>query len=79
MPKGATKKRSSEQNIGKPPRIVGTPDYIAPEVINGISISNRTIDWWSLGVILYEFLVGFPPFNESSVQDIFTNILEYKI
>jgi serine/threonine protein kinase len=48
-------------------RIVGTPDYIPPEVIKGESISNKSIDWWSLGVILYEFLVGFPPFNDSTV------------
>ena len=49
-------------------RIVGTPDYIPPEVILGRSTSNKTIDWWSVGVLLYEMLVGIPPFNDSSVQ-----------
>ncbi len=55
-------------------RIVGTPDYIAPEVINGISSNNKTLDWWSMGVIMYEFLVGLPPFNADSVELIFDNI-----
>lgn len=40
---------------------VGTPDYIAPEVLqkNGY---NKDCDWWSLGAIMYECLVGWPPF-----------------
>jgi serine/threonine protein kinase len=37
-------------DIGK---IIGTPDYIAPEIINQTSINNQSIDWWSLGVIAY--------------------------
>lgn len=60
-------------------RIVGTPDYIPPEVILGISKSNTTIDWWSLGVILYELIVGIPPFNDTTVNQIFQNILDLKI
>lgn len=46
---------------------MGTPDYIAPEIILGISSSNKGSDYWSLGVIMYEFLVGIPPFNDESV------------
>jgi len=46
---------------------VGTPDYIAPEVLaaqNGMSGYSYTcaVDWWSLGVIMYECLVGYTPF-----------------
>ena len=40
---------------------VGTPDYIAPEVF-GQSGYVETVDWWSIGVILFEMLVGYPPF-----------------
>ncbi len=40
---------------------VGTPDYIAPEVFLQKGY-NETVDWWSLGIILYEMLVGYTPF-----------------
>ena len=40
---------------------VGTPDYIAPEVF-GQNGYDETVDWWSVGVILFEMLVGYPPF-----------------
>jgi serine/threonine kinase 38 len=40
---------------------VGTPDYIAPEVFGQCGYSE-TVDWWSVGAILFEMLVGYPPF-----------------
>ncbi len=62
-------------------RIVGTPDYIAPEILNGVmgSLNNPSIDWWSLGVILFEFLIGVPPFSDETVDKIFDNILHMRI
>lgn len=40
---------------------VGTPDYIAPEVFGQYGY-DETVDWWSVGCILFEMLVGYPPF-----------------
>ena len=81
-------KTSEENNPSQKPnvkdsekrhRIVGTPDYMAPEIVTGEDCSSKAIDWWSMGVILYEFLVGIPPFNDDTVEKIFENIVKLRI
>lgn len=57
------------------PKVVGTPDYLAPEVLLALG-HDFTVDWWALGIILYEFLVGIPPFYAETTSDIFQNILQ---
>ncbi|KAL5072980.1 hypothetical protein RYX36_011964 [Vicia faba] len=58
--------------------VVGTPDYLAPEILLGMG-HGATADWWSVGVILYELLVGVPPFNAEHPQQIFDNIINRDI
>jgi serine/threonine protein kinase len=47
--------------------ICGTPIYVAPEVLTGQGY-NKLVDWWSLGVLLYEFLAGYSPYKEARVK-----------
>ncbi|XWS50683.1 hypothetical protein CRYUN_Cryun12cG0107400 [Craigia yunnanensis] len=58
--------------------VVGTPDYLAPEILLGMG-HGATADWWSVGVILFELLVGLPPFNAETPQLIFDNIMNRNI
>nr|AML79570.1 putative LOV domain-containing protein [Acacia argyrophylla] len=53
---------------------VGTEEYIAPEIITGAGHSSG-IDWWALGILLYEMLYGRTPFRGKNRQKTFANIL----
>lgn len=55
---------------------VGTPDYIAPEVF-GKKGYGQEADWWSVGIILYEMLVGFTPFFSENPNEICQKIVMY--
>ncbi|KXZ54565.1 hypothetical protein GPECTOR_4g630 [Gonium pectorale] len=59
-------------------RAVGTPDYLAPELLLGTG-HGPEVDWWALGAILYEFVTGTPPFNADTPEEIFDNILDRRI
>ncbi|OMJ82702.1 hypothetical protein SteCoe_16524 [Stentor coeruleus] len=56
---------------------VGTPDYIAPEVFSKQGY-NETADWWSIGVIFYEMVVGYPPFFADEPSITCQKILHWK-
>lgn len=56
---------------------VGTPDYIAPEVF-GNGGYTETVDWWSIGAILFEMLVGYPPFFSDDPSVTCQKILHWK-
>jgi len=53
----------------------GTPEYLAPEILNGQGY-NKTIDWWTLGVLLYEMLAGLPPFYDEVTDKMYKKILQ---
>jgi serine/threonine-protein kinase RIM15 len=52
---------------------------MAPEIISGKSTDNKSIDWWSLGVITYQIMIGELPFRAETVSEIFNNIMSLNI
>lgn len=51
----------------------GTPEYLAPEIINGTG-HGKAVDWWSLGAIIFEMMTGIPPFYSKDRDKLFNNI-----
>ncbi|KAJ1676350.1 Serine/threonine-protein kinase, partial [Spiromyces aspiralis] len=56
---------------------VGTPDYIAPEIFLQQGY-GQACDWWSLGAIMYECLVGYPPFCSENSHETYRKIMHWR-
>nr|CAB3265162.1 protein kinase C-like 1B [Phallusia mammillata] len=52
----------------------GTPDYIAPEILQELDY-GVSVDWWAVGVLMYEMLAGQPPFEADNEDDLFESIM----
>lgn len=53
----------------------GTPEYLAPELLLGQGYT-KNVDWWTLGVLLYEMLTGLPPFYDENTNEMYRKILQ---
>lgn len=68
--------RDSKQFNDK--QVFGTPEYIAPEVILRQGY-GKPVDWWSMGIILYEFLIGCVPFFGETPEELFAHVINDEI
>lgn len=66
-----------ERDVNYAKSIVGSPDYMAPEVLKGEEY-DFTVDYWSLGCMLFEALAGYPPFAGATVDETWQNLRRWQ-
>eukprot|EP00494_Astrolonche_serrata_P027337 UN27600 len=58
--------------------LCGTPDYLAPEIVTGQG-HGKGVDWWTLGILIYEMLASFPPFFHDEPIETYKKIIKCRI
>lgn len=67
---GFAKRLGGQDGASETYTLCGTPEYLAPEVIHNKG-HTTAVDWWALGILIYEFLTGYPPFWHQNPIEIY--------
>ncbi|OUM69079.1 hypothetical protein PIROE2DRAFT_38608, partial [Piromyces sp. E2] len=81
IPRTIAERRTIHKSMRKEKKwafsLVGSPDYMAPEILDNNGY-DYLVDYWSLGCIMFEFLSGYPPFTAPTMDEIWLNVYKWK-